>query len=124
MGHKTHPIGFRVGVVKTWNSKWFEHARYRSWLHEDLILRSFLKGEKVPASVNDADTRELARTLRGASIAEITIERAADELKVNIFWGGLTTYFTMCPMASLSSIAIVLCLRRPQQSESMQVMVS
>lgn len=87
MGHKTHPIGFRVGVVKTWNSKWFEQARYRNWLHEDLLLRSLLKGEKVPAAVNDADTRELARTLRGASIAEITIERAANKLKVNIFSG-------------------------------------
>lgn len=87
MGHKTHPIGFRVGVVKTWNSKWFEQARYRNWLHEDLVLRAFLKGEKIPAKVNDADTRELARTLRAASIAEITIERAANKLKVNIFSG-------------------------------------
>ena len=36
MGQKTHPVGFRLGIVKTWNSKWFEALRYRQWLHEDL----------------------------------------------------------------------------------------
>ena len=41
MGQKTHPIGFRIGVVRTWSSKWFENARYRQWLHEDILLRRF-----------------------------------------------------------------------------------
>jgi small subunit ribosomal protein S3 len=68
MGHKTHPIGFRLKIVKTWNSKWFESMRYRQWLHEDLRLRRFLK-----------------RKLYGASISEITIERAANKVKINIF---------------------------------------
>jgi small subunit ribosomal protein S3 len=68
MGQKTHPIGFRLKIVKTWNSKWFESTRYREWLHQDLKLRRFLK-----------------RKLYGASISEITIERAANKVKVNIF---------------------------------------
>ncbi len=68
MGHKTHPIGFRLGIVKTWNSKWFEDQRYRQWLHEDLKLRRFLKRELI-----------------NASISEITIERAANKVKINIF---------------------------------------
>lgn len=68
MGQKTHPIGFRLGIVKTWNSKWFEDQRYRQWLHEDLRLRRFLKKE-----------------LLNASISEITIERAANKVKINIF---------------------------------------
>ncbi|MCA9688400.1 MAG: 30S ribosomal protein S3 [Myxococcales bacterium] len=68
MGQKTHPIGFRLGIVKTWNSKWFEQQRYRQWLHEDIKLRRFLK-----------------KTLFSASIADITIERAANKLKINIF---------------------------------------
>jgi small subunit ribosomal protein S3 len=68
MGQKTHPIGLRLGIVKTWNSKWFEDAKYRQWLHEDLRLRSFLR-EK----------------LSGASISEITVERAANKVKINIF---------------------------------------
>ena len=33
MGQKTHPIGFRLGIVKTWNSRWFEEGRYKQWLH-------------------------------------------------------------------------------------------
>jgi small subunit ribosomal protein S3 len=68
MGQKTHPIGFRIGVVRTWSSKWFENARYRQWLHEDILLRRFLKKE-----------------LYAASIADITMERAANKLKINIF---------------------------------------
>ena len=68
MGQKTHPVGFRIGIVKTWNSKWFEHQRYRQWLHEDLRLRRVLK-----------------QKLNSASISEITIERAANKVKINIF---------------------------------------
>ena len=70
MGQKTHPIGLRLGIVKTWNSRWFEEAKYRQWLLEDLKLRNFLK-----------------KKLSGASIAEITIERAASKVKINIFSG-------------------------------------
>lgn len=68
MGQKTHPIGFRLGIVKTWNSKWFEDQRYRQWLHEDLKLRRFIK-----------------RKMGHASLSEITIERAASKVKINIF---------------------------------------
>ena len=40
MGQKTHPQGFRVGVIKTWSSKWYEdgHA-YQKWLHQDLRIK-------------------------------------------------------------------------------------
>jgi small subunit ribosomal protein S3 len=68
MGQKAHPIGLRLGIVKTWNSRWFEENRYRQWLQEDLKLRRFLKSR-----------------LYAASISEITIERAAQKLKINIF---------------------------------------
>jgi small subunit ribosomal protein S3 len=68
MGQKTHPVGFRLGIVRTWGSKWFEHQRYRQWLHEDIKIRRFLKKE-----------------LYAASIADITMERAANKLKINIF---------------------------------------
>lgn len=68
MGQKTHPIGFRLGVIKTWSSKWYEQGRYQQWLHEDIALRKYLK-----------------KKLAAASIAEITMERAATKLKINIF---------------------------------------
>ena len=38
MGQKTHPIGLRLGIVKTWNSRWFESDRYAEWLEEAATL--------------------------------------------------------------------------------------
>jgi small subunit ribosomal protein S3 len=68
MGQKTHPTGFRLGVIRGWDSKWFEEKNYASWLHEDLALRGWVK--KKHAS---------------AGIAKVEIERAASKVKVNIF---------------------------------------
>ena len=70
MGQKTHPVGFRLGYVKTWESKWFASKNYAKFLHEDLSIRKFLK-----------------ERLYAAGIARIEIERAANKdkrVKVNI----------------------------------------
>jgi small subunit ribosomal protein S3 len=68
VGQKTHPIGFRLGVTKDWNSRWFaEGQQYRSFLHEDLRLRKFIK-EK----------------LGHASIAKVELERRANKVDVTI----------------------------------------
>ena len=53
MGQKVNPIGFRLGIVKTWNSRWFEEGRYKQWLHEDLQLRNFLKQKLHSASISE-----------------------------------------------------------------------
>lgn len=68
MGQKVHPYGFRLGVIKTWNSKWFEHKNYAAWLHEDITLKRVVKEH-----------------LANAGIAAIEIERAAAKVKVIIF---------------------------------------
>jgi small subunit ribosomal protein S3 len=70
MGQKTHPVGFRLGYIKTWESKWFASKNYAKFLHEDLSIRKFLK-----------------ERLYAAGIARIEIERAANKdkrVKVNI----------------------------------------
>jgi small subunit ribosomal protein S3 len=67
MGQKTHPFGFRLGVIKTWKSKWYEDRNYAKWLHEDLRLKEAIR-----------------RTFAHASIADIEIERAANKAKVII----------------------------------------
>ncbi|MDY0001603.1 MAG: 30S ribosomal protein S3 [Polyangia bacterium] len=67
MGQKTHPTGFRIGVIRTWSSKWYEHKQYAKWLHEDLALKKFIK-EK----------------LNHAGVASIEVERAANKAKVRI----------------------------------------
>lgn len=67
MGQKTHPIGFRLGVNKTWSSRWFSVRDYVNFLHEDLKLRAFLKDK-----------------IRHAGISKIEIERVAAKAKINI----------------------------------------
>ncbi len=71
MGQKTNPVGFRLGVIKTWDSRWFAAKNYARFLHEDLAIKKFLKDR-----------------LHQAGISKIEIERAANKdkrAKVNIF---------------------------------------
>ncbi len=68
MGQKTNPIGFRIGVNKTWASRWFSVSNYSKFLHEDIKLRSFIK-----------------KQLKGAGVSKIEIERVANKAKVNIY---------------------------------------
>ena len=56
MGQKVNPIGFRLGVIRTWDSKWYEEKNYAKWLHEDIHLREFVKkklGGSAKVSVDD-----------------------------------------------------------------------
>jgi small subunit ribosomal protein S3 len=67
MGQKTHPYGFRLGVIRTWNSKWYEDKNYAKWLHEDISFRAHVR-----------------ENYAHAGIAGIEIERAANKAKVVI----------------------------------------
>lgn len=67
MGQKTHPIGFRLGVNKTWDSRWFAKRDYSNLLHEDLKLRKFIHQE-----------------LANSGIAKVEIERAANKVKISV----------------------------------------
>lgn len=68
MGQKVNPVGFRVGVIRTWESRWYAKGkRFFDNLHEDLKLRDFLKSK-----------------LKHAGVAKIEIERAAEKLKIII----------------------------------------
>lgn len=67
MGQKVNPVGFRIGITRTWDSRWYTKRDYASLLHEDIRLRRFLK-EK----------------LYNAGIARIEIERAANKVKLNV----------------------------------------
>lgn len=68
MGQKTHPIGFRLGIIKDWNSKWFaDKGEYHMFLHEDLKIKKFIKHK-----------------LQHASIAAVDIERTANKVSVII----------------------------------------
>ena len=67
MGQKVNPIGLRLGIIKTWNSKWYAEKNYADLLHEDLKIRNFVKDK-----------------LSHAGISKVEIERAAEKTTVNI----------------------------------------
>jgi small subunit ribosomal protein S3 len=67
MGQKTNPRGLRLGVIDTWNSRWFAAHGYTALLHEDLRLRQFIK-----------------KRLYHAGISRIDIERMANKARINI----------------------------------------
>ncbi len=67
MGQKVHPIGLRLGITNTWNSRWFSEKDYAAQLHEDLMVR-----------------RHIKKRLSHAGVSRIDIERAASRLRINI----------------------------------------
>ena len=67
MGQKVHPYGFRLGVNKTWVSKWCLRRDFPSLLMEDIKLRGYVK-----------------RTLAHAGISKVEVERSADRVRVSI----------------------------------------
>ncbi|PYV36170.1 MAG: 30S ribosomal protein S3, partial [Acidobacteria bacterium] len=68
MGQKVHPYGFRLGINRTWRSRWFARKDYGALLHEDLNLKAMLK-----------------KKFAHAGISRIEVERAANKLTVIIF---------------------------------------
>ena len=68
MGQKTHPIGFSLGIIRGWGSRWSEEKHYAEWLHEDLALRDAVK-----------------KRLYSAGISKVEIERSANKVKISVF---------------------------------------
>ena len=67
MGQKTNPIGFRLGVIKSWESRWFSEKDYSKLLQEDIIIRKFVM-----------------KKLSAAGISKVVIERPAKLAKITI----------------------------------------
>ena len=67
MGQKVNPIGLRLGINRTWDSRWYADANYADLLHEDLNIRNFLR-----------------RRLQQAGISRIIIERPAKKARITI----------------------------------------
>ena len=67
MGQKVHPIGFRLGVYRNWDARWYADKDYTALLHEDIAIRRLINGR-----------------LRNAGVARIETERRGNELTVTI----------------------------------------
>ena len=47
MGQKVNPVGLRLGIVKTWESRWFSGKKYADYIYEDFKIRKFIKRECI-----------------------------------------------------------------------------
>ena len=68
MGQKVNPNGIRLGINRTWSSRWFSNAEYSKLLHQDLEIKNFVETK-----------------LKNASISKVNIERAAKKLRISIY---------------------------------------
>lgn len=67
MGQKVHPFGFRLGYIKTWNSRWYAEKDYSKLLHEDLKIKKIVK-----------------KKLYHAGVSRVEIERSGNQIKITI----------------------------------------
>ena len=67
MGQKVHPVSFRLGINKTWDSRWFAGKEYSTFVFEDFQIRKFLKAK-----------------VSQAGVSKIEIERAADKIRIRM----------------------------------------
>jgi small subunit ribosomal protein S3 len=68
VGQKVHPVGFRLGINRTWNSRWFAGSEFATFVIEDHEIRRFLK-----------------KRLSQAGISKIEIDRATDKVRLRIY---------------------------------------
>ncbi len=68
MGQKVNPNGFRLGINKTWSSRWYSKKEYSNLLHQDLEIKKFVEDK-----------------FSMASISKVVIERAAKKLRLTIY---------------------------------------
>jgi len=67
LGQKTNPVGFRLGVIKTWNSNWFDEKNFADKLQEDLKLRKYIRNR-----------------MKNAGISKIQIDRTPKHITITI----------------------------------------
>ena len=70
MGQKINPIGFRTGVIRDWEAKWYADKEFATLLHEDLDVREYIE-----------------KNLKDASISKVEIERAANRVNITLHTG-------------------------------------
>ena len=84
MGQKIHPIGFRVGVIRDWESTWYLPERsFAAALYEDYQIRRAIKRDELGRHVRAEDRRNFPK-LSQAAISHIEIERAGTRVKVTL----------------------------------------
>jgi len=68
LGQKTHPVGLRLGINRSWDSKWFATRNAAAWLEEDIKLRRYVK-----------------KRLSRAGVSKVEVERRGDKVRIHIY---------------------------------------
>ena len=88
MGQKIHPRGLRLGIIDTWDSRWFAEKDYADYLHEDFLIRDIIRTWNYRGDTRVVSGRALKRiqrdNLRFSGISRIEIERKAQNITIFI----------------------------------------
>ncbi len=109
MGQKVNPHGIRLGINKTWSSRWFSKSEYSKLLHQDLEIKRYVE-----------------QKLKNASISKVNIERAAKKLRITIYSSrpgiiigkkGADIEFLKNKLAQLSNLEVFLDIKEIRKPE-------
>lgn len=109
MGRKVHPFGFRIGVIRDWQAKWYSDKNYREFLHEDLKIRKALQTRYVDAAVSQVNIS------RQANAVSITIHTARPGIVIGR--GGQRVDETRLSLEKLIGKKVQLNIQEIQQPE-------
>jgi small subunit ribosomal protein S3 len=116
MGHKVHPNGFRLGVSRTWNAKWYSDKDYRGLLHEDIAIRSLVTKRLANASVS------LVEIERGINHVTVTVHTAKPGIVIGK--GGANVEALRAAVGKLTDRKVKLEIREIRQPELDAVLVA
>ncbi len=64
MGQKVHPISLRLGIIRTWDSRWYADKNYAAYVEEDFKLRKFLKKKLYHAGISKIEIERFSKQIR------------------------------------------------------------
>jgi small subunit ribosomal protein S3 len=116
MGHKVHPNGFRLGVSRTWNAKWYADRDYTDLLKEDMKIRKLVTGRLANASVS------LVEIERGINHVTVTIHTAKPGIVIGK--GGANVEQLRTQIGKLTTRKVKLEIKEIRQPELDAVLVA
>ena len=116
MGHKVHPNGFRLGVSRTWNAKWYADRDYTALLREDIAVRQLVQARLANASVSQVEIE------RGINHVTVTIHTAKPGIVIGK--GGANVEALRQQIGKISSRKVKLEIREIRQPELDAVLVA
>jgi small subunit ribosomal protein S3 len=116
MGHKVHPNGFRLGVSRTWNAKWYSDKEYTELLKEDISIRTLVTKRLANASVS------LVEIERGINHVTVTVHTAKPGIVIGK--GGANVESLRQAVGKLTDRKVKLEIREIRQPELDAVLVA